>query len=252
MSVVAVTVRPENYVLMACDGVCTDHEDGSVRGYVSKIAVMPELNVLMGVTGLGGLGDMLKFHMPPHVATFDDLVDAIPEYLPWVWDQVEIQFGSRAYRSCVALAGWSDARQKFEGWRGTTYDKERTNTSTGQRDIIPAFSLDAMPENGTWATAGSDPEIMRRFGVIDGPASDTDVDAIIRTICSGRAESGIPTDEGLAFNAGGFVQVAHLLPGHIQTWIAHRWPEDMIGQPIDPTRGQPLPDHLMAHYNEQA
>lgn len=252
MSIVAVTIRPDDYVMMACDGVCTDPATGNVKGYVSKMHVMPDLGALMGVTGFGGLGEALRFHMPVHVACFDDLLDAMPGLLAWAWAGIETEFGPWAYRSCVSLAGWSDQRGKFEGWRITTYDKDRVRPETGERATVPAFTLGAIPDRGIWATAGEDPAILRRFGVIGGPDTDDDGDRLVRVICAGRAESGQATEEGLPFNVGGFVQLAHLVRGHAQTWITHRWPEDVIGRPIDPARGQPLPDHLMAHYDAQA
>lgn len=252
MSVVAVTVRPDAYVMMACDGVSTDPATGSVNGYVSKMHVMPDLGALMGVTGFGGLGELLRFHMPPHVACFDDLLDELPGLVEWVWHGISAELGSRAWRSCVAVAGWSDRRGMFEGWRITTYDKDRLRADTGERATIPAFTLGPMPDHSTWATTGEDPAILRRFGVIEGPDTDDDADRLTRMICAGRAESRVETEDGLPFNAGGFVQLAHLARGAAQTWIAHRWPEDVIGRPIDPAQGQPLPDQLMAHYDAQA
>ena len=67
-----------------------------------------------------------------------------------------------------------------------------------------------------------------------------------RMICAARQSSGniAQDDMPFQFNAGGFVQLALIQAGHCQTWIPHRWPEDVIGEPIDPALGDIMPEYL--------
>lgn len=253
MSIVAVIVDPENCAMMACDGVASHPEDGCIVGYASKITLMPELDAAMGVTGIYGLAQIMQWFMPLHVSNFDDLVDALPELMEQSCEQLGHMSGTECGKCCCVVVGWSDARQKYEGWRIANYDKGvRMGGADSTVSMLEAFTTSQLTDNKMWSSTGPDSVILRKFGVIDGPDESTDVDVLRRMICAGRADSGRKTDQYDHFNAGGFIQLASVQRGYVQSAINHRWPEDVIGEPIDPTRGKPMPDDLMAHYDAQA
>lgn len=253
MSVVTVIVQPEHYAMLACDGVASHPDDGTVVGYASKITLLPDLDAAIGVTGIYGLAQMMQWCMPLTVTNFDDLVTHLPVLM---WDACQMLHRTSGHvptKSCAVVVGWSDARQQYEGWRITNYDKElRVGGADAALETLPAYTERQLDGGKLWASAGPSEAVMRKFGVIDGPEGMTDVDLLRRMVCAARSDSGTPTEQYSCYNAGGFIQVAQVQKGYVQSAINHRWPEDVIGEPIDPNRGQPLPDDLMAHYDAQA
>lgn len=251
MSVMALIVKPDAYALIAADGAATDPRTGALAGTMSKILTFPDISAVMGITGIGGFTNLMQWFMPPHVSSFDELVEILPDLVLTTAEFVQKNGKFGMFQSCIVLAGWSEKRQKFEGWRVMTYDKESI-TLDGETRTLEAFEIYPMVEDRMWSSAGPSAEVMKRFGIIDGPESDSDLDVVTRMICAARQDSGKVTTEDCNYNAGCFVEVAMMQRGYCHSWIAHRWPEDVTGEPIDPTRGQPLPDHLMAHYDAQA
>lgn len=251
MSAVAMIVQPENYVLIAGDGAASHPTDGTLAGQASKILLLPELNAAMGVTGIHGIAQVMHWHMPLVVTDFDELLEVLPDLFRHSLETVKGIFNNVG-KCAVAVGGWSDRHQRYEGWRVTNYEKSRRNLATGEETPIPAFTMDKVPDGGAWSSAGPGADIQRKFGTLDGPESDTDVELIQRMICAARADSGIAVGDYPHFNAGVFLQLACVQRNQVQSWITHRWPEDVVGESIDPTRGQPMPDHLMAHYDAQA
>lgn len=247
-------VKPDEYALIAADGVATDPVTGAVCGTVSKIITFPHISAVMGITGMGGFTHLMQWFVPPHVSTFDEMVEILPELVGFTWRYIQDReiAAHGMFNCCIVVGGWSEARQKFEGWRVVTYAKESV-LANGETRILEPFVAHPMPSDGRmWASAGPGEDAMKRFGVIDGPEGDSDADILIRMICAARTDSGKVSTEGVNFNAGGFVEVALMQRQYVQSWIAHRWPEDVLGEPVDPDRGQPMPDHLMAHYNASA
>lgn len=253
MSVVSVIVQADHYAMMACDGVASHHTNGTVVGYVSKITLLPELDAAIGVTGIYGLAQMMQWCMPIGTSSFDELVECLPRLM---WDACELTgrvSGVVCGKSCVVVVGWSHQRQRYEGWRITNYDKEvRTGGADTASKMLPAFTMTQLNDNQMWSSSGPSEKVMRKFGVINGPEETNDIDCLRRMICAARADSGRKTEQYDFFNAGGFIQIAQVQKGYVQSAINHRWPEDVIGEPIDPTRGQPMPDDLMDHYDAQA
>lgn len=246
MSAIALCVQ-DNCVLMAGDGAASAPDTGALVGSMSKITVMPELSAVMGITGVGGFDHLIGWFMPPHVRTFDDLTEVLPELVKHCHSNgVESgMFAGGDFRTNICVAGWSDARQKYEGWRVVSYAKEAKNGKTGEKTVLEPWKLLPMPEDGIWCSTAPTVEIETRFKLNAPHPDDDNIDTLIRNICAARAKSGISEDGGAPFNAGCYVQIAMVQKDQASTWIAHRWPEDEIGKPIDPSRGLPMPQHLM-------
>ena len=234
---------------MACDGVCSDPATGAVVGYVSKMELMPDLDCVMGITGVGGFGYVMRWKMPLDVVDFDSLTDCLPDLV--LRTHLDMQVNGMVKfddpRSCVAVAGWSERDQAYRAYRVVTYPKKSTNHVTAEPMTLEPWTLIPMTQQGMWASTGPDEEVLRKFGLTEAQPGDGGEGPLVRMVCASRAASGRLESEEIPgqFNAGGFCQVALLKRGHVQSWIAHRWPEDVIGEPIDPSRGQPLPDYLM-------
>ncbi len=218
-----------------------------------KLCVLPDLGAALAVTGIGGFDSMMKWFMPRKVVTFDDLVDALPDLVRHVHDHIaSLGLGDICpSESNVVLAGWSPRNGRFEGWRVVTYPKKVLNPDGGVESILEPWTLLPMPRSGMWCSATAPRAVLERFGLFSDDPGD-DVDQITRMICAARADSGITTDGGHRFNAGGYVQLGLILRNEVRSWIAHRWPEDEIGRPVDPTLGDPMPLYLMDRDNGTA
>ncbi|WP_127113061.1 hypothetical protein [Shimia sediminis] len=246
MSVVACIVT-DQYALMAGDGVCSDPDDGCVKGYISKLTLMPEYDCIMGITGVGGFNYVLQWNMPGSVNEFDDLLDVLPDLVLTTHIHMKNQ-GMYMFddaKTNVVVAGFSRRAGTYKAYRCMTYEKEAWNTETGEITKLKPWELHELPD-GMWASAGPPKETLERFGLLDGNGKD-DVEILTRMICAGRNDSGKTNQDGMPvpFNAGGYIQLALFQNGMMNSWVAHRWPEDVIGEPIDPERGDPLPSNLM-------
>lgn len=249
MSALAVGTA-DNAIVFAADGVCYDYAEGKVSGLGSKLLLMPEIDCILGWTGLGAFGEHFRLATSMRFADFDALLDEVVGVsreihlsMTWNWQRLAFNTGRETYLSFV-LGGWSNVRQRFESYRIVSYAKESLDgTDPSKKIMLEPWRLLPMP--GMWASSAPSPETCARFGTVVGDGNYDMTDMAIRFICANRAESGIRTDPETGaesfYNVGGFVQVAVLQRGNVNSWIAHRWPEDVIGMPIDPTRGKPMP-----------
>lgn len=247
MSVVAVTVY-DDFLVIGGDGVFYEPHNGNVMGAMSKLELMPDLDCVLGITGIGGFGHIMRWMMPKHVRDFDGLVDCLPDLV--VRTLLEMAAGGMLKfdyaKVCVVAAGWSEREKKCQAFRVVSHEKAGIDAATLQETILAPWTLHALPSGVLWRNAGSHAEIDARFGLHLATEGADVAEPVIRAICATRASSGpMEQDDQVAiFNAGVFCQVAVLQRSMVQSWIAHRWPEDVVGEPIDPTRGRPLPDHL--------
>lgn len=248
MSAIAVGTA-DNAIVFAADGVCYDYAKGEVAGLGSKLLLMPELDCIVGWTGLGQFGSL--FHMATHMrfADFDALLADAVEVTRGIhdWACRDIAAHGRGIeeetRLNMVLGGWSKARQRFETYRMVSYAKVSLNALDASTSaVLTPWQLRPIPP--MWCSGAPAPATCERFGVAFGEGFDM-TDMAIRLICANRAESGATTHpdtgETTFHNVGGFVQVAMLDGNGITSWIAHRWPEDVVGEPVDPSRGKPLP-----------
>jgi hypothetical protein len=245
-------VKPDGYVLIGADGAGTHPETGQIIGSVSKILTLPNMSAVIGISGMGGFSNLMQWFLPPHVTDFDGLIEVFAELVQVTYNHIVFSdiaaYGM--FDSSVVVGGYSEARQKYEAYRVVTYPKTSA-VAAGEERVLEPFVLHPVSDKGMWSSTGPSVEVMKRFGVIDGPEGDDDAALITRMICASRMESGKAVDQGVTFNAGCFVQIAMMQRYHSQSWIAHIWPDDVIGKTIDPMLGQPLPDYLMDHYNAQ-
>ncbi len=252
MSAIALIVT-DDYVVMAGDGVASDPATGAVVAYMSKLSLMPELNAVMAITGIGGFDHLLGWFMPCGVKDFDDLVEVLPDLVKRCHFHAVAQgmIVGGDHRTNVTVAGWSGQREQFEGWRVVSYEKETIDEGSGRTTVLPPWTLLPMPRDRIWCSTAPASMIKARFGLPFATDDDNDVDMLVRMICAARAESGDIAGLAARFNAGAFVQIALVDRRLCQSWIAHRWPEDVIGKPIDPTLGEPMPKYLMDRDREQ-
>lgn len=258
MSAIAVTWG-EDCALMVADGVCYD-DKGNILRLVTKIARYPHLNCVVGAAGIGGFlhvlgwalegGRTLSGSFRP-VSTFDELVEVFADICAAAHEQMHYGSDDHKIPTTAVLLGWSESRRQYEGYRVVSYDK-RTETfgdrdECGDYSSLEAFTLHRIPPS-IWVSSNPRRDLREEFG-ISAEHNETSFSMMMRMMCAIRAGSGplkssAPEDPSY-FNAGGFLEVAMVHPGRIDSWIAHRWPEDELGAPIDPMSGDRLPAHLV-------
>lgn len=239
----------DQFVLAGGDGVITDPEYGTVSGYASKLHLMPEYDALFAVTGFGGLANAMDFVMPRSIKDFDGLADNLSDLVFRGTESLR-ESGLLWYteKANVVLAGFSKRDDAYRAVRVTTYEKGSVDYLTNEPITLAPWEVHPMQPNATYISSSFSQETSQRFGLHPEVQHSKLNDLVTRYICAARAESGSLQDEmyeDFTYNVGGFAQLAVLANRSTNSYIAHEWPEDVVGEPIDPKRGQPLPDHLM-------
>ena len=245
MSALVVAINADG-IIAACDGACYQHETGAISAFVSKIILLPEYGALIGWTGVGNFGPALRWEINQAISSFDDLVNRFEAVCKHIHGEMfGDNLGPMTEVSCV-IAGWSEARRAYEGYRLVSYEKQSIGFSNERSIAREPFKSVPLPA-AIWSSFS--PTKMDDFG-LNPPAEDEEtLDVAIRLVCAARADSGWLKDkdgtgDNRLYMAGGFVQVAVLQQYHVQSWIAHRWPEDTVGHRVDPSKGAPLPPWL--------
>lgn len=228
MSAIALC-NADDSVIIASDGICMNPSTGQVLGCVEKIFPIPHLNCVFSHLGAGGVGHEISTAIGYRYRDFDDLLA-----------EFELLFSAVAggRGAVVVLAGWSGARQRFESYL--------IRSEAGENLVSVPWVLTPC-ESEFWMSQSPSPETAERLGIVltsEEVARDP-VGLAARLICAARADSGRQED-GRYGGSGGFLQIAMVRREGVLTWIAHRWP-DTLGQRIDPTRGQMLPEFPLQH-----
>lgn len=254
MSAIAVALGTDG-IIIASDGVCYTYETGHVSGFVSKIILLPEYDCFIGSTGAGAFMTALRWELEQQVTCFDDLVEAFGDLCEIVHRKLFTNIfgrwedGPLTEVSCV-IGGWSDARQAYEAYRVVSYDKPSVDLSDGRSIRLEPFKPTPLP-GALWCSYM--PDTMEEFGLAPPLQNEETINVAARLICACRADSGFVVDkdgqgDDRFHMVGGFLQLTVLQRGHVQSWIAHRWQEDQIGQPIEATGPGRFPEWLKERY----
>lgn len=249
MSAVAVAVCPDG-IVVASDGVSYDYDTGNVGAYVSKVILMPEYNCFIASAGMGAFGAALRLEVNQSINCFDDFVNCF-ERAALVVHRVACLglfgtvSGPLTEVSCV-IGGWSDRNQACEAHRLVSYAKASVNQSNGKSIRLEPFKANRLP-GPIWCSHL--PDCVNDFNVVPPPPEMESAEILARLICACRADSGFVDEEGdeagRHYNVGGFLPMTIVRRDCIQSWIAHRWSEDEIGKPIDPSKGELVPSWQM-------
>ena len=235
MSAVAISVCDDG-IVVASDGVCYDYDSGNVGGYVSKVILMPEYSCFIATTGMGAFGAALRWEVNQGINSFDDFVDGFERIAKAVHTRLCFSLfgattGPETEVSCV-IGGWSDRRQAYEAYRLVSYGKQSINGHDGASGRLEPFKAEKLP-GAIWCSFT--PDHMAEFGLAPPPSDMETAEILARMISACRADSGYSDDRYA--NVGGFLQMTVVQRDHIQSWVSHRWREDEIGRPIDPSKG---------------
>lgn len=244
-----VIVRQDDGIVIATDGIAYDGQ-GIVVAHVSKVALMPEWSCAFAVRGAGVVPTMMLFGLSKlatlgfNIAGFDDFLS----FLPAAAEEVHKALLSDPTQSypqfSMMIGGYSEAHGRFESYSLRSRDFEYPIGDEIHQQ--PAYTLAPLPSTHFAPTPS--PEACAAVGLYqrgpDDPPEAPQVTAI-RGVCAARLDKGsLPGDEvNEDYSIGGFVQLTTILRDSVTSEIVHRWP-DVIGEKLDPTRGEKLPAFL--------
>jgi hypothetical protein len=238
-------LRGGNGVIIAADGATYD-DDGVFRGLISKIHHLPGLDCAIAQVGAGGLSLALLQVMGHKYRSFDQMLEGIADDLriASTWGMLHYVAMGRKPDSTVAIAGYSSARERYELYRISNWDKEIV-------DHTRAKAYELVPLDGFWANCLPTDDMIERFHLTGEAISSDPWSGLARWVCACRPQSrGPDPDLALpAFGCGGFVELAVLRQGQFDSRVVHRWPDE-VGKRIDATVGDLVPDWMVYEEGE--
>lgn len=218
--------------------------DGTVICFGPKMFPLPNLPAVIATRGpttaLFEFG--LRFS---EFKSFDDMVDRIEDVLPGIYDTCLQQFGEQLGAMVnvdLILAGWSAARNKPEAYfihsePNFCPSEERAAELLADGDVInpDAFELQELTAPVVFA-----PTVLhekRAEAGFDEYANERDYPTMLghmrKLLELQRREVG--NWDGVEFHAvGGYATIATVTKDGIEQSVFHRWPEDKIGELIQP------------------
>ncbi|MEM1287120.1 MAG: hypothetical protein AAGH60_02085 [Pseudomonadota bacterium] len=249
-------------LVFACDGAGGYPETGELTGTnMNKIYQQPHLHAAFAFAGMGMMGAYYQAILDKRgYDDFDELADNMVEdvetaHQHLMWDTN----GPLAEHTeiTVMAGGWSPRDEAYKAYQVTSFEKDRFYEGNSEPEKIQPYTL--LPFTGyAWTSCSVPTEIAEEFQLHSGHIKDfydpnEAVRYLGRHICAARAGANRrDPDTGHVQFAGAMVQFCVLTGGQIQSWIAHRWLEDEIGQPIDPSKGLRMPDFFKADYEQPA
>lgn len=237
----------EEAIAVASDGA-TSNYDATMGGCVSKVLALPHLNCFVGNVGAAGVTAGLVFTISwKSYPSFDHVLANVVEDFREILAAAALYTRERDPPATVVLGGWSDERQRFESYKVNSRSREVINVATGEKFFSEPWVVTPLPQ--IWGSTAHPDDPENRFGLrAEGEVNLLDLAA--RFVCAARAGSGpdgeLDPDTGISGSCvGGFLQMTLLQRDTVKTWIAHRWP-DVIGEVIDPSRGELMPAFPLA------
>jgi hypothetical protein len=237
-----VAARTDEMIALSSDGALVDSKTLNLLANCSKVVLMPECSCIIAQRGAGGMLQALRWRLGVPF-DFDDILQHIVGITREINVDIVREYTFERQWSLV-IGGWSDSRERFELYSLRSRDFEMPNGLSGGVDTIPAFTL--YPIDGFIASPMPTSEQLLPFGVDWNNLTMDAISLTQRVACAtrGMPEAAQNTGAELSgFMIGGFLQTTVLYRDHITSSIVHRWP-DVIGEKIDPTRGEQRPPWL--------
>ena len=244
MSAVAISAGPD-VVHLAADTAAYDTDTGTFLFETQKARVVDRLACVIANTGAGGFTDHLVNVIGdvPALKTFDDLLVALPKLVVGIQGCME-QLGTTQpdKNSSIMAIGYSEQHKQVVAVRVLSVGKESVGKD-GETVTYPAGHMEQI--TGLFATSAPAPETQRAFGCVIGNMEGMPGrEAVLRLVCALRSESRVrDANDPVSFGVGGAVMHFEVTREGVTETEAHRWP-DVIGEPIDPNRGERLPAWL--------
>lgn len=238
MSVV-VMIKGSNGIVIAADG-STYGDDGALKGHVSKIEPMLNLNCVFAQVGAGGLCLKLREVIGHKYQTFEELLAGVGDDL-----RVATEFGMLNYAlagrkpdSTVAIAGYSTERDRYEIHKISNWDKEYMDGT--ELKPMPAYQLYEVDD--FWSNMIPPADLSERYHLNADEMIRNASHLAARWIAACRPLSCAPdpATNRKVFGCGSFIELATFQKDRFESNIVHRWPDE-IGKVIDPNAGEAMP-----------
>jgi hypothetical protein len=240
VTALAVRLDSKDGIVIGSDGAVYDPGNGNLIGECSKVLFVPECDAFVMSRGSAGFIHVLRHNLGFEVGGFDDLmqvtVEASQRALAVYTDQ-DYEFAT----TTLIVGGRSKSKGVFEVYRLSSTKRTIRNALTEESELVPPSVI--TPIDRIWAAPFPDEGLREQFGIHDDL---TGYEYVARTICAARHQQDSMTGAGETvpgFSVGCFLQMGSLLPDGFRTSVIHRWP-DVLGEPIDPARGEPMPAFL--------
>jgi hypothetical protein len=206
------------------DAAITD-ADGKLLALTSKVALLPALPAIITTLGHSLLLNALYQFVSHNCPVFEVLIDRMPEFARSSAQHLAPVLAEKGVATTfeILVAGWSDDSECFEIYAMHNRDGQ-DGAWRMQRQMDPAGVINPLPNADALERAGWD------------LADWDDFDPERHGLAWIEAQRQTPYDApGLGpHNIGGFAQFTTVTRDGIASRILRRWPEDRIGQFIQP------------------
>lgn len=218
----------DNAVVVYSDGAI-HNRSGIVVGFRQKADIELHLPAIIASRGSGIAGLSLRSLMVAF-GTFDQAVESLAQVMP-IAAADGVHHGDDVNLSAM-LAGWSEARQRWEAWncwlRGN--DLDHLVDGSLQLEQVPRFLADPFPDEERLNASGMLTDGRLQFDLTNDGDFITFMEAIRKT----PFPVGPGPDAPVGCIVGGFIQKTTLTRDRAETVIIHRW-DDEEGRPMSPS-----------------
>jgi hypothetical protein len=251
--------KRRNAVHVMVDGVSYD-KSGIIVEKTQKCIALPTLHMAMTVMGPVHADLVMASHLSKRFTSFDDLIDGVEDYLPAIFElNLGLLSESGIPDSRVYFAGWSEKQraplaysmncippESEAYWRAA---RGRESAVYGAANVIddgdePFKLIDLREATGSaaicnppWAEHLSMAECGMQFDAEPAEIPDLmnpELDLLTIMEMQRRRKVPLRPGETAAHWVGGFALLTSITEAGISQRIVQRWPEDRIGQLINP------------------
>jgi hypothetical protein len=234
-----ITLRQREAVHILCDGAGYDSQ-GTVRAVMSKAFAIPHLSAVIATRGSAVALPFIGTRLSALFSSFDELVSGIETELPKIVDDSEEFFAiSGATSTELAVIGWSDQDDCGKAFTIQTGDTSDTRAEYADFEQPEPYKLVDRPD--AFALPAPSAEIMRAADF----RGDVDIEKLVPEIdllqiMQMQRESLIEFNGQEIHLVGGLALLSTVARGGtITQCVINRWPEDKIGELIQP---EPITD----------
>lgn len=221
--------KPDGIVVLS-DGMAYDKQ-GIARQFHTKQLVLPSISTVITCSSSGGALTVLQYLISNEAPlSFDELHDRMPNWTREVQDAMRQAHGSSTY-AMFLYGGWSDREGGWVIYQVCDYEVDRGEVAD------PPFATRTF---GCFAKPNASPEALAAVGLSanlteDFARRDVSDFALRLMLALRRTEQREISGPGSipGYVVGGFIEMTVLGREHAESFIAHRWPDE-IGRPADP------------------
>ncbi|KQP19258.1 hypothetical protein [Methylobacterium sp. Leaf100] len=254
MSALAI-VRGDDSVTIASDGAGYEAGTGILMTHVSKVEMMPECSCIFASRGMGGASAAMHNAFRQlsargaQIVTFDDVLDLFPELASELFREASATKaeGADEPHFSFMIGGFSEDRERYESYTLRTRPFSALD-ATGKFIDWPPYSLIPLPD--IHLAPSPTLESAAKVGITRPQELQSGYEIhpqhyALKAVAACRLDREQDEVEGTAgiHFVGGMLQMTTVQREAVFSQVVHRLP-DPIGEPIDPSRGQLLPQFL--------